>query len=241
MENQLSQQPLYPVASSSSLGKMVIIGLGVLGLGFAVAFGGFYLKNTLPNQAPPAKIVTSSISTNPNTPNIAQLTHYTNTAYGYNLYYPKDLQLQGQGLQVTNTTAPDVLITSDVTKTSPNPDRVLLIKAQNLNLLTQQNKPLSSYTLADLAAADLAANVQNKNSYITTLNPLQKLQPLPGIPQAYTFTIRSKGYETLTGGALWDQGDYVITEFNTAKYRYVLVYSNTKEMKEVVGNFQLNK
>lgn len=239
MENT-SPQTLQPssLASSPSQGKMVIIGLGVLALGLAIAYGGSFLKMQLPQNH--LLTITPPVPATP-TSAMPGLTHYINTAYGYSIYYPKDLQLQGQGLQATNTTAPDVLITTDVSKSSPNPARVLLIKVQDISLLTQENKPISSYSLQDITTADVAANVQNKNTYVSTLSPLAKLQPLPGIPEAYTFTIRSKGYQTITGGALWDQGDYVMTEFNTTKYHFVLVYSNTNEMKQAVGNFQLSK
>lgn len=237
------------MASSHSLGRMVLIGLGVLGLGLTIAFGGYYYgqqnsakQATMYPSPTPSSTSPTGATASPTAAMNNNMTTYTNTVYGYSLEYPKDLQLQGQGMQVTDTTAPDVLITTDVKKASPNPKRVFFVIAQDKSLLTVKGKPIGSYTLKEIADMDLAANVANKNTYVATLSPVTKLQPLPNnILDGYTFTITAKGYETVSGGTLWDVGDYVLTEFDTPKYHYVLVYSNTDEMKQVVLSMQFNK
>lgn len=249
-ENQppMPTQPNSSMASSFSLGRIVLISFGVLGLGLAIAFGGYYYgqmnatKQAVLYPSPTTPPVSPTAPVASPTGAMKNTTKYTNTAYGYSLEYPKNLQLQGQGLQVTDTTAPDVMITTDVTKASPDPKRVFFIRVLDKTLLTVNNKPISSYTAYDLATMDLAANVNNKNIYVATLSPVTKLQPLPtGVTDGYTFSVRSKGYETVSGGALWDIGDYVITEFDTPKYQYVLVYTNSSEMIQTAISFRLIK
>lgn len=243
-----AKPPVSSLAASPSLGRMVLIGLSVLGLGLAIAFGGYYYgqKNapkqvTLYPSPTPAAASPTSTSASP-TAAMTNTIPYTNTVYGYTLTYPKDLQLQGQGMQITDTTAPDVMITTDVKKATPDPKRVFFITAQDKSLLTIKGKPIGDYTLKEIADMDLAANVANKNTYTATLSPVTKLQPLPkNVLDGYTFTITSKGYETVSGGTLWDLGDYVITEFDSPKYHYVLVYSNTEEMKNVVMSMQFSQ
>ncbi len=238
------------MAATPGMGRIVLISLGVLCLGLAIAYGGFFLGQK--SKAPSSYVApTNQPSTMPsptegldtmNPTLMPDTKRYANTTYGYSLDYPLNLQVQGQGIQVTNETAPDVLFTTDITKASPNPSRVFFIMVQDKSLLTVKGQPMSNYTPLELATMDLQANVDNKNTYVATLNPVTKLQPLPaGITDGYTFTIRAKGYETVNGGALWDEGEYVMTEFTSAKYRYVLVYSNTDEMKRIVMTMQFTK
>lgn len=237
------------MAATPGMGRIVLISLGVLCLGLAIAYGGFFLGQK--SKAPSYVAPTNQPSTTPsptegldtmNPTLMPDTKRYTNTAYGYSLDYPMNLQVQGQGIQVTDETAPDVLFTTDVSKASPDPSRVFFIMAQDKSLLTVKGKPMNSYTPLELATMDLQANVDNKNTYITTLTPVTKLQPLPvGITDGYTFTIQAKGYETVNGGALWDEGEYIMTEFNSAKYRYLLVYSNNDDMRKIVMTMQFTK
>lgn len=95
MDPQAQQQPIPPqqppqtssLASSSSLGKTVIISLGVLGLGLAIAYGGFYF-GMMSKKSPQAILYPSPT----NQPSVTQAvptsspsattTHYVNTQYG---------------------------------------------------------------------------------------------------------------------------------------------------------------
>ncbi|HYK08420.1 MAG TPA: hypothetical protein VEW42_02890 [Candidatus Eisenbacteria bacterium] len=73
------------MASSFSLGRMVLIGLGILGLGLAIAFGGYYLgqKNT-PKQA--TLYPTPSATTSPTTTSSSAT--YTDAVFGVSFSYP---------------------------------------------------------------------------------------------------------------------------------------------------------
>jgi len=55
------------------------------------------------------------------------------------------------------------------------------------------------------------------------------------------FTMQSKGFSGAGMGFLWDLGSYTTTEFDTDQYRFLLFYSNTNEMKQVVSSIQLTK
>jgi hypothetical protein len=220
------------MASSFSLGRMVLIGLGVLGLGLTIAFGGYYygLKNS-PRQA--TLYPTPSTTTASPTAAIKNTTTYTNTVYGYSLEYPKDLQVQGQGIQVTDTTAPEVLFAPKINIATPDPLRAFHITVTDKKLLGTV-KPL-----ADQAAADFSANENNKNTYVNTVDPLAS--GVVAGKQAFTFTMQSKGFSGAGMGFLWDLGSYTTTEFDTDQYRFLLFYSNTNEMIQVVSSIQLTK
>lgn len=240
-------QPASPVMPQSfNWARTVGLSLGVLLAGLAIAYGGFYLgqQGTKSTPTPQPMPITVSPTTPPVSPTASPTAtlHYANTAYGYSLDYPADLKVLGEGLQVTNETAPDVTFTTDITKATPNPLRVFHVTVQDKSLLTVNKQPISSYTPLELATMDLQATVGNKNIYVATLSPVIKLQPLPkNINGGYTFSVRSKGYQTVSNGVLWDLGDYVVTEFDSAKYHYIIVYSATDEMRQVVQTMQFTK
>ena len=89
---------------------------------------------------------------------------------------------------------------------------------------------------------DLQATMNNKNIYVSTLSPVTQLQPLPkNILSGYSFSVRAKGYQTTSDGVLWDLGNYVVTEFDSAKYHYVIVYSATDEMRQIIQTMQFTQ
>lgn len=243
----VGQQPVPPpqehssgnsMAATPSLGRIVLISLGVLTLGLAIAYGGFYFgqKNSKPvivQQQPTTPTVTQQPLDTMKPTLMPNTKRYTNTTYSYSIDYPMDLQIQGEGMEVIETTAPEVLFAPQVNLATPDPKRVFHITVEDKKYLGTI-KPLEQQT-----QADLTANMQNTNTFSQLVSTVSATTVAN--MQAFTFTITSKGFSGLSRGWLWGLGTYTATEFETEAYRFLFFYSNTPEMQQMAKSFQLVK
>lgn len=241
--DDLSANPPQP-ASFRSIHwvRGISLSLGVLCTGLTISYVGFFLGQKYPKPVvSPTVSVTSSPTPTP-TASPTALLQYTNTALNYSLSYASDLNVIGEGLQVTEHTAPDVTFTTSSTAASPDSSRVFHISGKEKSLLTSEGKPISSYTTQQLITMDFQATVNNKNIYVATLAPITPIRPLPkNILDGYSFSVQAKGYQTIVDGVLWNVGNYVINELDTATYHYIIVYSATNEMKKMFATIQFGK
>lgn len=115
--------PTSSMASSFSLGRIVLISLGVLGLGLAIAFGGYYYgqKTTKPTTSlyPSPTVVSPAPSTPLASPTAAMkdsTTLYTDKYFGYTISYPEGWYFRRTyGPDISKLAPTDVLSGFDIT------------------------------------------------------------------------------------------------------------------------------
>lgn len=120
------------------------------------------------------------------TPDVTANWKILNNKYGFSLKYPNSLSVLGVGIQVDETNAPDVIISSK----SGNPQDNT--PALHINVSPKTSTVFKDMTLSQISQANYDANQANKNTFKQVIAPL-KTTTLDGKP-AYTYTILANGF-----------------------------------------------
>src|SRR3990167_6830255 len=159
----------------------------------------FYIiqyKINKPEPAQPSPILSTSPTPSPASLSITDETVYTdsgsanwkvlNNKNGFSLKYPNSLKALGEGMEVDETNASDVIIATnpgDPQDSSPS---------LHINISPKAGTVYKDMTLAQISKENYDANQANKNTFKQVVTPL-KLITLDGKP-AYTYTLLTSGF-----------------------------------------------
>lgn len=211
---------LIPVVS-------LILGV-VIGIGGLLAYQKYFAVKPVAVASPsPVPSQTSDPTTNWKT--------LINT-FGFSIKYPQSFKVLGEGMQVDETNAPIIEISSNPGDPNNNSS------ALRIDISPKEMTVYKNLTLAQIAQDNYEANQANINTFKGIITPIKKTT-LDGQP-AYTYSIKSNGFSGKWGGwpvnASLDKTENltIIETENSGNYYIIVLSANDPTLHQILSTFK---
>ena len=196
----------------------------------AVIAAGAYFLGTKNILKLPTFPLSPSLSPSPTTDPTANWKILNNTAYSYSLKYPVTLRAFGVGINVDETTADTVIISS-------NPEAAK-ITSPTMYIIAAERKytVYKDMSLEDIVQADFDANKANQNISTRMIGAIENVI-FAGKP-AFTFQMESSGFSGKWHGFVGYTGINKVLEFDHNGTHFTIVYTSDPVFDQILSTFK---
>ena len=233
--NQIPQPQINQVITSTPESKnikyfiiILILVLIIISLGGYVALSSY--KKPQVTQVPeinqPTQTISPTQELQPTSipPTINKMANWKTliNEYGFKIKYPVSLNVFAEGINVDETNAPDILVSSNP---SDSKDESPFL---HINVAKKEQTVYKDMTLAEISKLNYDANLANKNTFNRVIIPYTSTT-LDGKP-AYTYTLESMGYSGkwigfLVGGTISNIETITVVESENMGNYFIIVFS----------------